>query len=261
MDTITRRKFLQVFGAGAAGAVATSLTFEDIAQAAMDRPLPLGTPILVVVTLYGGNDGLNTLVPVNDPIYQSMRPGIAYSPDQVLPLAEDLYLNGAMDGLFSLWQKNQVAIVRGVGYPNPDRSHFTSMAIWQSANLAAVKTGWLGRWIPWFGMYARLLRPIGIILLVVGVWMRGGYDTEMAWRAKVEALEAKVAESEKKSREANTKLDRAVKERERAVASAVAATRGVIKQEAVKIDKECKLDPTVVPLLNDVAKDPTKAKK
>ncbi len=147
MDTITRRKFLQVFGAGAAGAVATSLTFEDIAQAAMDRPLPLGTPILVVVTLYGGNDGLNTLVPVNDPIYQSMRPGIAYSPDQVLPLAEDLYLNGAMDGLFSLWQKNQVAIVRGVGYPNPDRSHFTSMAIWQSANLAAVKTGWLGRWI------------------------------------------------------------------------------------------------------------------
>ncbi|MBM3691181.1 MAG: DUF1501 domain-containing protein [Actinobacteria bacterium] len=147
MDTITRRKFLQVFGAGAAGAVATSLTIEDIAQAAMDRPLPLGTPILVVVTLYGGNDGLNTLVPVNDPIYQAMRPGIAYSPDQVLPLAEDLYLNGAMDGLFSFWQKNQVAIVRGVGYPNPDRSHFTSMAIWQSATLAAVKTGWLGRWI------------------------------------------------------------------------------------------------------------------
>lgn len=121
--------------------------------------------------------------------------------------------------------------------------------------------GWIGRWIPWFGMYARLLKPIGVILLVLGVWMRGGYDTEMAWRAKVEALEAKVAESEKKSREANTKLDRAVKERERAVASAVAATRGVIKQEAVKIDKECKLDPTVVPLLNDVAKDPTKAKK
>jgi len=147
MDTITRRKFLQVMGAGAAGAVATTLSFEDIAQAAIDRPLPLGTPILVVVTLYGGNDGLNTLVPVNDPLYQSLRPGIAYTPDQVLQLTDDLYLNGAMDGLHSLWQQNQVAIVRGVGYPNPDRSHFASMAIWQSATLSAVKTGWLGRWI------------------------------------------------------------------------------------------------------------------
>lgn len=147
MDTITRRKFLQVFGAGAAGAVASTLSIDDIAAAAIDRPLPLGTPILVVVTLYGGNDGLNTLVPVNDPIYQSMRPDISYTPDQVLQLTDDLYLNGAMTGVHSLWQKNQVAIVRGVGYPDPDRSHFASMAIWQSAQLSAVKTGWLGRWI------------------------------------------------------------------------------------------------------------------
>lgn len=147
MDTITRRKFLQVFGASAAGAVATTLSYDQIAQAAIDRPLPLGTPILVVVTLYGGNDGLNTVVPVTDPIYQSMRPGIAYTPDQVLPLADNLYLNGSMDGLHYLWQQNKVAIVRGVGYPNPDRSHFASMAIWQSANLTAVKSGWLGRWV------------------------------------------------------------------------------------------------------------------
>jgi uncharacterized protein (DUF1501 family) len=147
MDTITRRKFLQVFGAGAAGAVATTLSVDDIAAAAIDRPLPLGTPILVVVTLYGGNDGLNTVVPVNDPIYQAMRPGISYTPDQVLQLTDDLYLNGGMTGVHNLWQKNQVAIVRGVGYPDPDRSHFASMAIWQSANLGAVKTGWLGRWV------------------------------------------------------------------------------------------------------------------
>jgi len=147
MDTITRRQFLKATGAGALGAAAMSLSIEEIANAAITRPLPLGTPILVVVTLYGGNDGLNTVVPVNDPIYQSLRPGIAYKPEDVLPLGENLYLNGSMSGMHSLWNKNQVAIVRGVGYPNSDRSHFSSMAIWQSALLGAAKTGWLGRWV------------------------------------------------------------------------------------------------------------------
>jgi hypothetical protein len=129
------------------------------------------------------------------------------------------------------------------------------------AGAAGVIAGWIGRWIPFFSAYARLLKPIGIVLLVLGVWMRGGYDTEMAWRAKVEALEAKVKESEQKSRDANSKLASAVKEKDRAIAGAVAATRGTIQQQAVKIDQECKLDPTVVPLLNDVAKDPTKVKR
>ena len=147
MDTITRRQFLRATGAGALGAAATSLTFEDIASAAITRPLPLGTPILVVVTLYGGNDGLNTVVPVNDPVYQSLRPGIAYKESDVLPLKENLFLNGSMTGMHELWNKNQVAIVRGVGYPNSDRSHFSSMAIWQSAVLGPAKTGWLGRWV------------------------------------------------------------------------------------------------------------------
>ncbi len=147
MDTITRRQFLKATGAGALGAAATSLTMEDIANAAITRPLPLGTPILVVVTLYGGNDGLNTVVPATDPMYRSLRPGIAYSENEVLPLADGLFLNGSMTGMHSLWNKNQVAIVRGVGYPNSDRSHFTSMAIWQSGILGAVKTGWLGRWV------------------------------------------------------------------------------------------------------------------
>ena len=147
MDTITRRQFLKATGAGALGAAATSLTMEDIANAAITRPLPLGTPILVVVTLYGGNDGLNTVVPATDPMYRSLRPGIAYSENEVLPLADGLFLNGSMTGMHTLWNKNQVAIVRGVGYPNSDRSHFTSMAIWQSGILGAAKTGWLGRWV------------------------------------------------------------------------------------------------------------------
>ncbi|MFM7873581.1 MAG: DUF1501 domain-containing protein, partial [Actinomycetota bacterium] len=147
MDTITRRKFIQMTGAGAIAAAAHTLSIEEIANAAISRPLPLGTPILVVVTLYGGNDGLNTVVPYQDSIYQSLRPQLAYKESQVLPIGEGLALNGAMSGFKSLWDKNQLAIVRGVGYPNSDRSHFSSMAIWQSASLTASKTGWLGRWV------------------------------------------------------------------------------------------------------------------
>ena len=148
MDTLTRRKFLQLSGAAAVGAAAPLLTMEDIAHAAQTRPLPLGTPILIMVTLYGGNDGLNTVVPYTDPLYFSMRPDISYEPDKVLKLDDQLGLNPAMTGIKTMWDQNKVAIVRGVGYPKPDRSHFTSMAIWQSgAPVNKLNSGWLGRWV------------------------------------------------------------------------------------------------------------------
>ncbi len=129
------------------------------------------------------------------------------------------------------------------------------------AGLVGVSAGWLAGLIPWFQIYGRFIKPIGVLLLVVGVWMRGGYDTEMAWRAKVEVLEAQVKESEQKSRDANSKLASAVKERDRAIQGAVAAARGTIRQEAAAIDRECRLDPKVVPLLNQLADYPTKAKR
>lgn len=147
MDTISRRRFIQLTGAGSVAAAAHSLSFSSIVEAAMKRPLPLDTPILVVVTLYGGNDGLNTVVPYSDPNYQSLRAQLAYSANQVIPIGDELALNGSMTGFKSFWDKGHLAIVRGVGYPNSDRSHFTSMAIWQSARLTADRTGWLGRWV------------------------------------------------------------------------------------------------------------------
>ena len=148
MDTLSRRKFLQLSGAAAVGAAAPMLTMEDIAYAAQTRPLPLGTPILIMVTLYGGNDGLNTVVPYADPLYYSSRPDISYAADNVLKLDDQLGLNPAMTGIKTMWDQKKVAIVRGVGYPKPDRSHFTSMAIWQSgAPITKLNSGWLGRWV------------------------------------------------------------------------------------------------------------------
>jgi uncharacterized protein (DUF1501 family) len=101
-----------------------------------------------MLTLYGGNDGLNTVIPYKDPIYFASRPEISYKPETVLPLDAELALNPAMKSLKVLWDQKKVAIIRGVGYPNPDRSHFSSMAKWQTASPAKhINTGWLGRWI------------------------------------------------------------------------------------------------------------------
>ncbi len=148
MDTLSRRKFLQLVGAGAIGAAATQLSISDIVFAGQTRPLPTGTPILVIVTLYGGNDGLNTLIPYSDPIYKQSRPGIYVDDAKLIPLDAELALNSTMTGFKSLWDNQNLAIVRGVGYPNPELSHFSSMAIWQSGfPVALTYSGWIGRWL------------------------------------------------------------------------------------------------------------------
>ena len=149
MDTLSRRKFLKLTtGAAAVGVASNFLSLDQIAQAAIDRPLAAGTPILVVVTLYGGNDGLNTVIPYTDPIYFSSRPDISYKAETMLPLDAELALNPNMAGIKGLWDQKKVAIIRGVGYPKPDHSHFSSMAKWQSASPERhINSGWLGRWL------------------------------------------------------------------------------------------------------------------
>lgn len=149
MDTVSRRKFLKLTsGAAIVGATSNLLSLDQIAAAAINRPLAADTPILVVVTLYGGNDGLNTLIPFKDPIYFSSRPEISYKAEAMLPLDADLALNPSMTGIKALWDLGKVAIIRGVGYPKPDLSHFSSMAKWQTASPDRhISSGWLGRWL------------------------------------------------------------------------------------------------------------------
>ncbi|MET7951327.1 DUF1501 domain-containing protein [Micromonospora sp. NPDC005324] len=153
MDPLTRRKFL-LASAGVTGAAALAAggigLAELFATARDDQDSNAGdeTDKIVVVTLYGGNDGLNTVVPYADSAYYSARPELAYAPEQVLHLNDALGLNPGMTGLKRLWDDKQVAIVLGVGYPKPDRSHFRSMDIWQTASPELpVASGWVGRWL------------------------------------------------------------------------------------------------------------------
>jgi len=109
-------------------------------------PTHSGRGTLVLVTLYGGNDGLNTVVPYADPVYAASRPTLAVT--DPIHLSTALGLHPSLTGLKQLWDGGHLAVVLGVGYPEPNRSHFRSMDIWQSAVPETdVGTGWLGRWL------------------------------------------------------------------------------------------------------------------
>jgi uncharacterized protein (DUF1501 family) len=149
MDTLTRRRFLiasGVVGGAALAAGGTAYALGDIFATAGDRPTDAKT--LVLVTLYGGNDGLNTVIPYADPAYHDARPELAYRPEEVLHLDSTLGLNPGMKGFKQLFDAKKLAIVRGAGYPTPDHSHFRSMDIWQTGQPERPgATGWLGRWL------------------------------------------------------------------------------------------------------------------
>ena len=105
--------------------------------------------VLVIIQLSGGNDGLNTVVPYRNDIYYKSRPSIAIPSEKVLKLNDDLGLNPAMESLRSLYDNGLVSVINNVGYPNPDRSHFRSMDIWQTASESTeyLNTGWIGRYL------------------------------------------------------------------------------------------------------------------
>lgn len=143
----TRRQFLKTT-LGSATLLSAGVTVPTfLARTAAAAQGKSGDRVLVVVQLAGGNDGLNTVIPFADDHYLRNRPTLRIGAGQALKIDDYLGLHPRMAGFSRLLEEKRLAIVQGVGYPNPDRSHFRSMDIWQSARpeLPTPVDGWLGR--------------------------------------------------------------------------------------------------------------------
>ena len=105
-------------------------------------------PVLAVVSLSGGNDGLNTVIPFNDPHYRDYRPTLGIPEDQIVPFTDELGFHPSFAPLKKYWDEGKLAIILGIGYPNPSLSHFRSMDIWATCEPDTLGVeGWLGRTI------------------------------------------------------------------------------------------------------------------
>ena len=152
---IDRRSFIKggmafVSAAAAMPPAFLRATFDDnsipIADVTKETAASIGRRVLVVLQMAGGNDGLNTVIPLNDRGYFDARPGLAQNPESTLPLGNGLAFNSVMTGMKRLWDERRMAVVLGVGYPNPNRSHFRAMDIWHTASTTNVTgNGWIGR--------------------------------------------------------------------------------------------------------------------
>ncbi|MFQ5688259.1 MAG: DUF1501 domain-containing protein [Candidatus Scalindua sp.] len=103
--------------------------------------------LLILVELKGGNDGLNTVIPYQDNLYYQLRPRLAIARDQILQISSKIGLHPSMEKLLPIWQANELAIIQGVGYPDPNLSHFRSIEIWEtgSGSRENLTEGWLSR--------------------------------------------------------------------------------------------------------------------
>jgi len=142
---IKRRDFLQ------AGSLATATLMLPKFLKAFEKPamIPSGNKVVVVIQFSGGNDGLNTVIPVRNDIYYKQRPKLGISKDKALNITDEVGLNPALEAFKGLYDEGSLGILNGVGYPNPDRSHFRSMDIWHSGSSSNeyVTTGWVGRYL------------------------------------------------------------------------------------------------------------------
>lgn len=151
-ERLTRRDFLREGATFIAVGVAAPAWLSALASAD-DRLRQKGQRlpndrVLVVVQLSGGNDGLNTVIPYTEAQYRRLRPTLAIPEEQVVALSEQIGLHPSFGKVKQLVEAGHFSIIQGVGYPNPNRSHFRSMEIWQTANPDTVEsTGWLGRYL------------------------------------------------------------------------------------------------------------------
>lgn len=153
----SRRSFLKtIIVAGGAGCLVPSV-FTNALAAAAETGGGAGVageaPLLVVVQLSGGNDGLNMVVPLASDAYRRVRPTLALAAERCHRLTEDTGLHPALVGLKGLYDEGQMSVVHAVGYPDANRSHFRSMEIWHTASDANryESLGWLGRYFDQYG--------------------------------------------------------------------------------------------------------------
>lgn len=142
---IKRKEFLQV------GSLATASFMLPKFLKAFEKPMmvPPGNKVVVVIQFSGGNDGLNTVIPVRNDIYYRERPKLGITKEKSLLLTDETALNPALETFKGLYDEGSLSILNSVGYPNPDRSHFRSMDIWHSASDSNeyINTGWVGRYL------------------------------------------------------------------------------------------------------------------
>ena len=128
-----------------------------------------------------------------------------------------------------------------------------------AAGITGVLAGWLVKWIPFYGNYVKILQPVGIVLLVLGVWLRGGYDVEMSWRAKVAEAEARVAAAEQKSQETNTVIEQKIVEKTKSIKGKTEyitqyLDREVVKkEEIIKYIEQCPVPKEIIDIHNQAA--------
>lgn len=141
----SRRKFLQTTSL----ATASFMVPKFLKALEIGSPVPAGNKVVVILQLSGGNDGLNTVIPVRNDIYYKERPGLGIAKNTALRLTDDASLHPALTAFADEFNNGSLAILNSVGYPNPDRSHFRSMDIWQSGSAANeyLSTGWVGRYL------------------------------------------------------------------------------------------------------------------
>lgn len=142
---IKRKEFLQI------GSLATASMMLPKFLKAFEKPMmvPPGNKVVVVIQFSGGNDGLNTVIPVRNDIYYRERPKLGIEKANALSVSDEAGLNPALEIFKGLYDEGSLSILNSVGYPNPDRSHFRSMDIWQTASEsnAYLTTGWVGRYL------------------------------------------------------------------------------------------------------------------
>lgn len=145
---MNRRNFLSLTGTFTGGMLLLP-DFLYAFGAQQNTSLVTGEPCLVFIQLNGGNDGLNTFIPYDDPNYYYNRPKIALSKDDVISKNKGMAFHPALKGLAEIQQNGDLCIIQNVGYPEPNRSHFRSQEIWQTASSTNqyLNEGWLGRYL------------------------------------------------------------------------------------------------------------------